>query len=170
MITFLSMRIADKLSILIDAGIVEDQKALSSKITNVIINYTTLFILIITGLLFHNLPETMIGFVSFCLFRLLNGGFHLKKAEHCIIFSSCLLVLIPLAAPYIGNHEYIYFSISVIFILIFAPTKRTFKTNVTQRKFLSIVICIMVILLNNPAIDAALFFSSMTLIPIRKKR
>ncbi|OPH47590.1 hypothetical protein BC351_10385 [Paenibacillus ferrarius] len=170
MVAFLSNRIANKLSIVVEIGLVEDMKKLSTKISNVIINYSILLISLATGIMVHNLINTLIGLIVFGLLRTLNGGFHLRKAEHCIFITSSLLVILPLAAPFIENHRYIFLSLAAIFILLFAPTKRSHRTNVRKRKFLSIAICLVVIILNNQVIDAALFVSSMTLIPIRKKR
>ncbi|WP_182299762.1 accessory gene regulator ArgB-like protein [Cohnella cholangitidis] len=139
----------------------------------IIHNTLTFATALIVGLCLGQLLETLLAAFSFMILRFVSGGYHFKTPLSCLLFSSFVFVLIPFI-PMQGTSVIIINSISLILVLLFAPSNIREHIRVSEKFFpiFKVISALLVgagFLLDNPIIILAFFVQSITLITFKKE-
>lgn len=131
------------------------------------------FISGIIGFITGRLEETILVFFSLSLLRMLSGGFHLKTANACNIFSIALCTIIPHLSIYFVNINWLTTGLSLILISLFAPNPDP-NVQIPRRLFpalkvLSILIVTSNFLISSPVIGLVFLVQSLTIIPLQRR-
>ncbi|MDF9840459.1 accessory gene regulator B [Paenibacillus sp. PastF-1] len=138
----------------------------------------TLFIIIATatvGLLTGHFGKFMTFLLSCSILRLTSGGFHLKTARACNLFSIGLCTLIPYLFSFSGMTLTIINIISLLIMLLFAPNPDK-NARMPLRiypllKLLSVLLVILNFFIHSSVIGLAFIVQSLTVIPwIRREK
>jgi accessory gene regulator B len=133
--------------------------------------FTFMFIGII-GLLTGAFGETMIGAFSFIILRYFSGGLHLRKAATCSLVSILLISIAP-HFPLTERWVIIFGGISLILILLFAPSNIEGHARIPRKYFPALKLISALIVSSNfifleSSIAMVFFFQAVTTIQLRK--
>lgn len=85
-------------------------------------------ILVVTGYVFHRLPETFVFLLFFCPLRSCAGGYHAPSYLSCTLIFSIYYVLICMMVQVMpGEIQMVVIALSVLVILLFAPVEDSNK-------------------------------------------
>ncbi|MFB7817380.1 accessory gene regulator B family protein [Paenibacillus chitinolyticus] len=116
--------------------------------------------------------ETVVAVCSFVGLRMFSGGFHFKSLEVCVIASVALLTAVPVLSPYVLGHSVWLGGLSLLLVLLKAPTSIS-GTRLTERhkplfKAISAVIVCTNFFIGSPVIAISFLLQSLLLIPRRR--
>ncbi|MGR6764436.1 accessory gene regulator ArgB-like protein [Paenibacillus sp. T2-29] len=135
----------------------------------VVIN-TVSIILLTIGISFFTgkVLDTIVAMVSFSLLRQVVGGIHLKSNLTCIVASTVLLTALSFAN---FNYNWVLITsiLSMILVLIYAPSRIEGRTRIPKRyypllKCIGVAIVILNLWLGSPVVAASFFVQSLTLV------
>lgn len=114
---------------------------------------TKTIIIIFTSLLLNITIEMLLLLLFFNIVRLTGFGLHLSNSWLCLLFSSCIFLVLPILAKLIIIPiliKYLLFILSIILIYIYAPsdTEKRPLLNHEKRKKLKHLTLISVFILN----------------------
>ncbi|APB75656.1 MULTISPECIES: accessory gene regulator B family protein [Paenibacillus] len=114
------------------------------------------------------IQEAVLAMISFSMLRQTVGGIHLKSNIACIIVSTVLLTALSFAS---FNYNWIVITsiISIVLVLVYAPSRLEGKTRISKRhypllKFSGVAIIALNLWLALPVVGASFFVQSLTLI------
>ncbi|AIQ53801.1 accessory gene regulator ArgB-like protein [Paenibacillus sp. FSL R7-0331] len=127
------------------------------------------------GLLTGHFGEFMTFLLSCSILRLTSGGFHLKTARACNLFSILLCTLIPYLFSFSGAALTVINMTSLLIMLLFAPNPDTNARMPVKLYPLLKIISILLVSLNffihSSVIGLAFIVQSLTVIPwIRREK
>ncbi|MGX4584010.1 accessory gene regulator B family protein [Paenibacillus chitinolyticus] len=116
--------------------------------------------------------ETVVAVGSFVGLRMVSGGFHFKSLEVCVIVSVALLTGVPILAPYVSSLNVWLVVLSLLLVLLKAPTSFS-GTRLTDRhkplfKGLSVALVCSNFFIGSPVIAVSFLLQSLLLIPTRR--
>jgi accessory gene regulator B len=144
----------------------------------IIIN--TLSVICLTMLLgwaFGWFVDVVIAMLSFALLRSFSGGYHIKSSDLCVLVSSGSMLLITATYELVNVPIYIYYIVNIISLIVmvmFAPSNKT-KIEKTPKKFfvykvISSLMVITLFILHNDLIAITFFIQAITIIIEKKVR
>ncbi|KAF6620504.1 accessory gene regulator B family protein [Paenibacillus sp. EKM102P] len=138
----------------------------------IITNTIPIFLIIMFSLIFGNLKESLIAILGFSLLRIFSGGFHFQTPEKCIIFSTVMIILISELGYYFTTHTFIMFIVSLLIVLIYAPSDIQNQTKVKKEnykwfKIISLLLVSIFYLIDNPISNLAILVQSILLIRLK---
>lgn len=118
--------------------------------------------------------QTIIVLIVIGVLRYFSGGWHLQNLDHCVVLTTIVAVTIPELTMVDKVWMVVLNLISLILIVIFAPTGhgQQFK-SLHQRKWfklISVFIVIISLILLEQVITLSVFLQSITLIHYSKRR
>ncbi|KAF6614361.1 accessory gene regulator B family protein [Paenibacillus sp. EKM102P] len=131
---------------------------------------TVSIILLTIGISFFTdrMQEALLAMVSFSMLRQIVGGIHLKSNIVCIVVSTVLLTALSFAS---FNYNWVVITsiISIVLILVYAPSRVEGKTRISKQhypllKFMGVAIVALNLWLAFPVVAASFFVQSLTLI------
>jgi len=131
---------------------------------------TLLFVLTI-GIITGKLSESIIGLCSFAVLRFFSGGIHLRTAIQCS-FVSTLLISISPHIPLNNISKIIIVIISLIIILLFAPSNIEGHARIPKKyfpilKIISAIIVGFAFILGSSTFIIVCLIQALTIIPYR---
>lgn len=166
-------QLSEKISNKLDGFEYMPKKDVINYSTNFLLtNILTIVLLIVGGLVFNNLENVIIASVSFAVLRRFAGGYHIKSSDICVFVSVTSMILIASFAPLLINFRNIMTGISVISILVFAPSNIEHSSRLDKKyypilKLVSVLIIILSVCLQNIYITTSLLFESVLLIRLK---
>jgi|GEM_PF-305185 len=134
----------------------------------------SLFILVLTGLTGHLWSSSMKAFLSLGvigLLRYFSGGWHLRTGMQCIIFTVALVNLVIILPPIQSEVLQLFFAISLILVIILAPTGHGQRIKSARHKtlfkWMSILIVIISLLIWDQVITISILCQSISLITMK---
>ncbi|MDT3427498.1 accessory gene regulator B [Paenibacillus forsythiae] len=140
----------------------------------IILNTLLIFVMsILLASLTGNIRGAVLTFSSLALLRIFSGGFHLKTARACNLFSTLLCVIIPLLSEYLENYLLYLNLTSLLLAILFAPNP-DINTQINKKwypalKLLSVLLISTNFLIYSPVIGLAFFIQSLTIIPFERR-
>jgi len=139
--------------------------ALQSLLTNLL----TIVLSLLIALLLGTLRETAMVLVAVAVLRNLTGGFHFKSATLCVVVSTLIVVLIPFV-PIDKITGLVLTIISVILVLLFAPSDLKGHTRISDRglqimKMAGLLVVCSNLVLQSPLLALSFFSVGLSLIP-----
>jgi accessory gene regulator protein AgrB len=139
---------------------------------HLILNYLLVFITaIIFSIFFENTSDVIPSFFMFALLRTFSGGsWHFKNDFHCYLFSSVVMIILPLINL---NNNYVDVNyITLLLILILAPVsirvERTSKKGIIFKIISLLIVAVNLLIFKSPAITSVLLFQGLSLIKIKR--
>ncbi|WP_213529067.1 accessory gene regulator ArgB-like protein [Paenibacillus cisolokensis] len=125
------------------------------------------------SLFLSTLWETVFAAFAFMVLRFFSGGFHLQSSTLCTIASALLLTTIPLL-PFSDDSIFWGTVLSVILLLIFAPSNIKNHARIPERYFpllkvSSILIAGSNFIFHNPILCYSFLFQALLTITIRRE-
>ncbi|WP_423227640.1 accessory gene regulator B family protein [Paenibacillus filicis] len=135
--------------------------------------FVLLFLLVISFFI-GNTTSVILCFICFVALRLVSGGaWHFKNDFHCFIFSTLVLILIPLIELYNIDLSFLNV-ITAVIILYFAPLSKSItrfsKKYWTFKSIALLFIAFNYFVLISPVVTTAFFIQALSLLDITKMR
>jgi len=133
---------------------------------------TVLVACLLIGGITGKLTETIITMIAFAVMRFIAGGFHFESALACFLFSTALLSALPHIPLPDGSQIYLSV-ISIVLLLIFAPSDVKGKTRIPEKYFLYLKLSSILLVCGNIVIDSDLLlkaFFAASLLTVKLRR
>ncbi|MBY0010354.1 accessory gene regulator ArgB-like protein [Paenibacillus typhae] len=142
----------------------------------IILNTLVIFITTaVIGLLTGNFAEFMTFLLSCSILRLTSGGFHLKTARACNIFSVLLCTLVPYIFSFFEMNLTLINMASLFIMLLFSPNPDK-NARIPEKifpflKLVSVLLVSLNFFIHSSVIGLAFIVQSLTVIPwIRREK
>ncbi|GIQ71158.1 accessory regulator AgrB [Xylanibacillus composti] len=103
-------------------------------LVTLISNVSVVLLAIIFGLFIGMLKETVLTILTVALLRFIIGGIHFRSMLVCMLVSVVVLTILPLI-PINNTWIVILTVLSVLIILVFAPSNIANKTRIPEKHF-----------------------------------
>ncbi|QHW35754.1 hypothetical protein GZH47_33210 (plasmid) [Paenibacillus rhizovicinus] len=137
--------------------------------------FLTLFACIIFGAITGHFTETLISLLTFIMLRQISGGYHLRSALSCCLFSVTIFLLIPWI--HVANENILYAMdiCSLVLAAVYAPSNIRNQSNIPERfypllKYLSVLLIAIGSLLRSEVVSITILVQCLLLIRKPERR
>jgi accessory gene regulator B len=143
----------------------------------IICNVIPVILILLLAMMSGQFNEVLIALVGFSLLRMFSGGYHHKSAVVCILVSTTMITIVPVIGltEFASNYMWIISIISLILVLIYAPSNIKNQTKVKAEyhfifKMISLLIVSSNFIWGNSILSISFLIQSILLIPYEKLR
>lgn len=128
---------------------------------------------LIIGWATGKLPETAVTLFSFAALKFVSGGIHLQSSDHCVLWSTVGMTLLP----HIPIYEYwvVWMTvISLILIIMFAPANMNKRARIPEKyypllKLISLLIVASNFIFDSDILAKVFILQAVMLIPLKRR-
>jgi len=121
--------------------------------------------------LFGTVTQTLIALAALCILRYFSGGWHFRRLHVCIVFTAAITAIIPLLPTPGPLSLLIMNSVSLLLVLLLAPTGHgqtfTSPTHKTVFKLIAIALVLISLIFIPKIITISFLIQSFTLITMK---
>ncbi|OMD66779.1 accessory gene regulator B family protein [Paenibacillus odorifer] len=139
-----------------------------------IVNLLPVLFLLILSMITGGLTNYIKAMIGFALLRQVSGGYHIKRAELCVVISTSSIFLIANFSYLLSGYVDSMNLISLLLVLIFSPSNIEEQTRVNKKyhfvfKILSVIFIILSMYISDVVFSVAIIFQCLLLIYIPLK-
>lgn len=135
-------------------------------------NIIPIGLLLLVGLILNNYNNVLVSVISFSVLRMTSGGYHSKFPEICLLYSTMIIITVASFGSAFSGFEWIMSLISMILVVIYAPSNIENQTKILQKyfkllKYISVLTVLIGSLFQNPIVSASMLAQSLLLIRLK---